>query len=141
MRNLVQEGLPVAAVKDRPQRQELVQRRPERIHIRALIDQDPLRAGLFGAHVTQCAEQVSALGNSGPGMKLRQAEIGKPNVAAVIDEQIGWLHVPVDDAHRVGVFQRFRSLNTDSRHGAEKIAGVQRMVGGLRDGCRAVDEE
>jgi hypothetical protein len=55
-------------------------------------------------------EQVAADRQSGSLTESGQAEVGDPDVAARIQEEIGRLYVPVDDAHSVGVFQRVGRL-------------------------------
>ena len=54
-----EEGRPLVAGKRRFQRQQLVQRRPQRVDVRAMVDQGHLARGLFGAHVADRAHQVA----------------------------------------------------------------------------------
>ena len=129
MQDLPQERLPVGAVEDRPQRQQLVQRRAERVDVGAVVDQDALAGRLLGAHVAQRAEQVAGLRQAGVGVELGQAEVGDPDVAAAVDQQVGRLDVAVDDAELVGVLQRLGRLRRQPGDGAEEVRGpVRRCV-------------
>ena len=70
-----------------------------------------LAAHLLWAHVTQRAQQVPGTRQGEAGVKLGQTEIGDPEVAAIIKQQIRWFHVPVDDAKLMGMLQCFRRLH------------------------------
>ena len=57
-----------------------------------------LAEGLLGAHVAERAQQVAGHGQAGVVLELGQAEVGDPEVAAVVEQQVGRLDVAVDDA-------------------------------------------
>ena len=79
-----------------------------------------LAEGLLGAHVAQRAEQVAGHGQAGLGVELGQAEVGDPEAAAGVEQQVGRLDVAVDDAERVGVVQGLGRLDAQLGHGAEE---------------------
>ena len=65
---------------------------------------------LLGAHVAQGADEVSGRRHAGFTPDTGQAEVGDPQVAATIDQQVGRLHVAVHNAALVGVFERLGRL-------------------------------
>ena len=67
----------------RAERQELVQRRSERVNVRAVIDNDAFGERLFRAHVAERTDQVAGQGQATAGVtagvrNAGQAEIGDP---------------------------------------------------------------
>ena len=102
------------------QGQELVERGPQRIHITRFVEHPPLAQGLFRAHVPQRSQHVAGHRQVGLARQPRQAEIGHPEVAGAIDEQVGRLDVAVQDAVLVGVLQRVGSLDSEMGDGADE---------------------
>ncbi len=85
-----------------------------------MIDPASFGQGLLRAHVPQRPQQVSGHRQPGVPLEPRQAEVGDPELAAVVDQQVGWLDVPMEYALFVGVFQRLGRLNPQARRGLEE---------------------
>ena len=59
----------------------------------------------LGGHVTQGPDQVVRLREVVPFLELGQAEVGDPDVAQRVQDQVGGLDVAMQDAPPVGVRQ------------------------------------
>jgi hypothetical protein len=86
--------------------QQLVKDDAKAVNVAAAIDLVSLAARLLGAHVGRRAEHLT-LDRHGAvaGIALGQAEIDQPGRALLAQHDIAWFHIPVDDAHFVGVPQ------------------------------------
>ncbi len=71
--------------------------------------------GLLGRHVGRGPEQRPGVGDLGVG-ELRDAEVRHLDLVLLVDDQVGGLDVPVDDATRVGVVERRRHLAHEADH-------------------------
>jgi hypothetical protein len=58
-------------------------------------------------------------------LHAREAEVGDPEFAGVIDEQVRGLDVAVEDAVLVGVVEGFGGLNAELGDGSEVLPGVE----------------
>ncbi len=54
--------------------------------------------------------------------RLGQAEVGHPHVAVVVQKQVRWLDVAVENALTIGVFQGLGDLDADTGDAAVKLA-------------------
>ena len=75
-----------------------------------MIDNRPLPGRLFGTHVADRADQVARLGQAGRVMEVGQAEVGDPDVAAEVDQEVRRLDVAMHDALLMRIFEGFRRL-------------------------------
>jgi hypothetical protein len=118
--DLAHDRLGVVAVVRGLQRQQLVERHAERIDVGAVVHGHPLGQGLLRTHVADRADQVAGHGHAGVTLHAGQAEVGDPQLAAPVDEQVGRLDVAMDDALVVGVLQRPGGLQAEVGGRAEK---------------------
>ena len=109
-----EQGRPLLARKRRLQRQQLVECRPQRINVRAMVDQGRLPQRLFGTHVTHRAHQVAGARQGGLALAVGQSEVGHPELAVAVQQQIGGLDVAMHDAVFVGRVQGGRRLNSQA---------------------------
>ena len=63
-----------------------------------------------------------------------QAEVGDPGFAALVEQDVGRLHVAVEDAVLVGVVQALRNFDADLGDAAEIALGVGGVFGREGDG-------
>jgi hypothetical protein len=117
----------------RSQRQKLVQGHTQRINIRASVDNDSLAQGLFGAHVPQRAHEVAAERQAVVSLDLRQAEVGDPKSALMVEEQVARLDVAVQDATRMGVVEGLGGLKAEARDVATVFPRASGSAGLRRD--------
>ena len=103
-------------VERRPERQQLVEGQPQRVDVGAGV---ALAAEPLGRHVAERAQDVAGLGQA-VVLRLGQAEVGDPDDARVVEQQVRRLDVAVDDAAGVGVGQPLRRLAADLRHAPEE---------------------
>jgi hypothetical protein len=121
-RELMQQFGTIAAVVGRLEGHELVKCRTERIDIRTVIDNLAARRGLLGAHVPQRSQQVARHRELAVDLHPCQAEVGDPEIAARVEQQIGRLDVAVDDPHAVGVVEGFGGLHSQAGDRAKEGA-------------------
>ncbi len=100
------------------------------------FERSALAGRLLRAHVAQRAEQIAGARQPGAGVKLRQAEIGDPEVAAAVDEQVGGLDVAVDDAELMGMLQRLGGLDREAGERPEEAVAARCPL--RRELCRDV---
>ena len=108
--HLLEQGVPVRTRENRFQCDDLEKRRAERIEVSAMIEEHLLAGNLFGTGVADGAHQIAGSREVLFRMQMRQPEIGDPQIAMRIDQQVGGLDVAMDDALIVGVFQSLRGL-------------------------------
>jgi hypothetical protein len=122
----------IVAGEGRLERQELVERRAERVDVGAVVHRRPLRERLLGTHVPVGAEDLAGHRQVAVAQRVREPEVGDPQLAEAVDEQVPRLDVAVDDAELVGVVERLRRLHAE-RDGHPHVAGFAvRAVGGDR---------
>ena len=103
-------AMPVRRLERRPQRHQLVERQAQAVHVgpRVALPREPLRGHVAdGAQDVAGVRQVVGLG------RLGQAEVGHPDVAVVVQQEVRRLDVAVEDALAVGVLQRLGHLDAD----------------------------
>lgn len=82
---------------------------------------------LLRRHVTRCAEDLVALVAERDLVQTRDAEVGELHLARLVEEDVGGLDVPVDDAHGVEIVERRGDLGhqVDGALEVELAAGRQ----------------
>ena len=117
---------PVGRVEGRPERQQLVERQPQRVDVGPGV---PLAPEPLGGHVAERAQDVAGVGQP-LVLALGQAEVGDPDDPRVVEQQVGRLDVAVDDAAGVGVGQPLRRLAADLGHAPEELSPAARELDG-----------
>ena len=112
------------------EREQLVERGAEGVDVAAVVDDHALGERLLGAHVAERAEQVAGHRHAGVLFDAGQAEVGDPELAGVVDQEVGRLDVAVEDAVLVGVVEGFGGLDAEPGDRAEVFAGVEGGEGG-----------
>ena len=127
MQHAVDQLDPVRLVERGPQCQQLVQGRPQGVHIAPRVGPavEPLRR-----HVPQRAHDVAGARQLVAVLGLGQAEVGDPDFALGVEQEVGGLDVAVEDALLVSILEGLGDLDADPRHAA-KILGLG-LVGQLR---------
>jgi hypothetical protein len=73
---------------------------------------------LFGAHVSQCSQQIAGARQPAVGLKLRETEIGNPNLAKAIEQQVAGLDVAMNDSELMCMRKcRGSLLNSEGKNG------------------------
>ena len=109
---------PVRRVESRAQREQLVERQPQRVDVGPSV---PFTPEPLGGHVAERTQDVAALGQS-LVFPLGQAEIRDPDHAFGVQQQVRRLDVPVHDPTRMGVGQAPGDLPADLSQAAEERA-------------------
>ncbi len=119
---------PVGCDERGPERHQLVQGQPQRVEIGAgvALAAEPLRR-----QVADRPQDVAG-GRQAVVLGLGQAEVGDPDHAGVVQQQVRRLDVAVDDPPGVGVGQALRRLAANLRHAAE-VRRPAAGEGGRRD--------
>jgi hypothetical protein len=114
----------VSGERDRPG-DRLHQHEGQRIDVGAGVDDtlDLLRRGVAGG----AEHGAGRLGPAGLGQRPGQAEVRHPGRAVLVEEKVGRLHVPVDEAPGVGVVEPAGNLAADGRglRRAEPVTPVE----------------
>ena len=103
----------------RLQGQQLIKRRAQGIDVGAAVDHGPLPGRLLGAHVAQRAGQVAGERQAGVPLDVGHAEVGDPQIAALVQKQVGRLDVAVNDPLVVCVAERLGGLDAQAGDGAQ----------------------
>ena len=112
-------------VEGRPERQQLVERQPQRVDVGAGV---PLAPEPLGRHVAERAQDVAGVGQA-LVVPLGQAEVGDPDDPRVVEQEVARLDVAVDDAAGMGVGQPLRRLAADLGHAPEERSPAARELG------------
>ena len=80
-----------------------------------MVEQDALAGRLLRAHVANRARQVAGQRQAPFGLKLSEAEVGDPQLAAGVEQQIPRLDVAMNHAHLVRVLQGLGRLDAQPR--------------------------
>ena len=92
-------------------REHLVEGHAERVDVGPVVEGDPPRHGLLGAHVEHRSYEIAAQGEALLTLEAREAEVenAKSSAGASVrpvrrfKDEIRGLHVSVNDALRVGM--------------------------------------
>ena len=103
-------------VETRSEREQLVERQPQRVDVGPSVSFAPEP---LGGHVAEGAQDVATLGQP-LIIALGQAEIRDPDHALGVQQQVRRFDVPVHDAARVGVGEARGDLPADVRQAAEE---------------------
>src|SRR5262245_24838574 len=95
--------LPILAGENRFQGHKFIEGGAERVDVRAVVEEDALPGRLLGTHVTQSAQNVARLRQAHVRVKLSKSEVGDPEAAVYIHQQVRRLDVAVNDTELVGV--------------------------------------
>ncbi len=110
-------------------REQFVEGGAQRVDVGAVVERPAPAQGLLGAHVAQRADHVAGQRQLAVARDLGQAEVGDPQVAAHVHQQVARLDVAVDDAQPVGVLQRRRRVQAHLGHRAEVRRALHRAQG------------
>ena len=108
----------------RAKRQQFIERHAERIDVGPSVDHHSPAQRLLRAHVAQRAQDVTRDGQTIIAVDLRQAEVGHPEPALGVKQEVARLDVAVEDASLVGVVQRQSGLERQAGRGADVVAVV-----------------
>ncbi len=111
-----------------PQGQHLVERGAQRVDVAAAVGDAPEP---LGGHEPQRPDQVVRLREIVALDQLGQAEVGDPDVALGVEQEIGRLDVAMDDPLAVGVVERIGDLGTQPGD----LAEVDRIRADRRTTC------
>src|SRR5207237_1268027 len=116
----VQQILPVAAGISRLQGQKLEERHAERVDVGAQVYQPRFRRRLFRAHVAERAHQVAGLSELAIAAELGHAEIGNPEIATLVKNQVGRFDVPMYNPALMRVLEGPGRLDSELGYRAEE---------------------
>ena len=136
--DLPQDRLAVLAVVGRDEGQELVEGGPQCVDVGTVVDQPPRPQDLFGAHVPERPDHVAAGRQVAVAADPGQAEIGDPEVAPFVHEQVRGLDVPVQHLVAVREVERLGRLLAQPGHLAGRQAALalaHAAAGSLRPGA------
>ncbi len=116
----------VLAVEGGAEGRQLVQGRPEAVDVGPGVELGPA-PGLFGAQVAKGADDVAGLRQVATVNEVGEAEIGDPEVARPVDQEVCRLDVAVDDSEVMGMGQRLGGLQGQAcrlsrRHDRSRVA-------------------
>ena len=142
--DLLDQLVAVAFVEGRLEGQEFVEGQAERKDVAAGVG---VAVELFGRHVAERAEDVAGVGQVLLIGGLGEAEVGDPDTAMSVEEQVARFDVAVDDALLVGVLEGLGGLEADAGDAlpvdgaGAGLAGLVRVVQGgrmrrNREACR-----
>ena len=121
----------------RPARQQLVQDRPQRVHVRRRPGRVPLPLGLLGSHVARRAHRDPAQGQGAPALQAPgQAEIRHLRRAVRGEQDVGRLEIAVHDAALV---RRVDGVG-QGRHQRRRLANRLRNPLDLLSQAAALDQ-
>ncbi len=126
--HLADQPLAVGIVEGRLKRQELVERQSQRADLAAGV---VLAVERLRRQVTQGPDHVAGGGQVLLARRLGQPEIGDPDVAVQVQEQVGRLDVAVQDTLLVGVLEPAATCARCARRSASKWADAPSPRGTL----------
>jgi hypothetical protein len=121
-----------AAIEGRLPGEPPVEDRPDAVDVTGGALLGDLARRLLGGHVAGRAEHLARPREPRAADLAGEAEVGEPRAPRALDEDVGRLHVAVDDPVRVGVVERERDLSGDPR----ELARRERPA--LQDGLEAL---
>ena len=103
----------------------LVECDTEGVDVGALIEEVGVAGGLFRAHVAEASEHLAGECQSGfGGLDSGESEVGYPEFASMVDEQVGGFDVAVDDAAIMSVVEGFGGLDSEPTDGEVVVAAA-----------------
>ena len=102
--------MPIVGRPGGPQCQQFVQREPQTVDVAAGVG---VAAHLFGGHVPQGSDNVAALRNVVAFDGFGQPEVGHPDNALPVEQQVGRLDIAVQNSLFVSKLQRPGRLDAD----------------------------
>ena len=100
--DLAEQLLAVVAVEGGAEGRQLVEGRPEAVDVGPGAERPPA-PGLLGAQVAEGPDHVAGLGQVAAVEEAGQAEVGDPEVAGRVEQEVRRLDVAMEDAQAVGV--------------------------------------
>ena len=94
--------------------EQLVECHAERINVGPLVDDAAPGQGLLRAHVAESPDHVAGVRQTEIAGKARQAEIGDPERAVVVDQEVGRLDIAMEDPQAMCVVECVGRLNAQS---------------------------
>ena len=134
-RGIFEQDLPIDLLTRLPgegllQREQLVERDAEGVHVRASVDVHLAPGDLLGAHVLGRAEHVAGHGQRLAALLSREPEVRDHGQAVTTDDDIARLDVAVHHAVGVRVVERVRDLGDHA--GRAPVVGRVELPGGDR---------
>ena len=96
-----------------------------------MIDGNSTPRSLFGAHVTECADQITRLRNPNIGDDMCQPKIGHPDRPLEVEQQICRFDIAVNDPRFMGIIQCIGDLCCEQGGGTKGLSSLCRSRGDL----------
>ena len=113
LRHLADQGVPILGLEGGLLGQEFVEGQAQRIDIGAGV---ATALESLGRHVSDRAHDVAGTGQVAVAGDLGQAEVGDPDRAVGVEQEVRRLDVAVEDAVLMGIIECLGHLETDPRH-------------------------
>src|SRR5262249_22478383 len=87
-----------------------------------VIDHHATSQSLLGTHVTQSSQQVAGASQAHFILKTSQTEVGDPEVASGVDEEVSRFDIAVEDSQAMSVLERLGGLLTEPSDVTDQLA-------------------